>query len=183
MPFTPFHLGPALVIGIIFIYYLDFPTLLVASVILDIEPLLVLFLDLDYPLHGFFHSFLGGTIIILPLSFVMFKFRPYLNPITDFFKIEQKPSFMKILAASTLGIYLHILLDAPLYSDIQPFFPLNFNPFLNTSDLAANTIYFFCGYCFLAAICLYFIFLALKFKNKNKNYKKKNNKNVKKIVY
>ena len=171
MPFTPFHLGPALVIGIIFIYYVDFPTLLVASIILDIEPFLVLLLDLNYPLHGLFHSFLGGTIIILPLSVIMFKIRTFMNPITNFFKIEQNSSFMNILAASIIGIYLHILLDAPLYSDIQPFFPLNFNPFLNTSGLVGITTNFFCAYCFLAAIILYFIHLAIKFKNKNKNNK------------
>jgi membrane-bound metal-dependent hydrolase YbcI (DUF457 family) len=167
VPFTPFHLGPALVIGIILIYYIDFPTLLVASVILDIEPFLVLLLDLNYPLHGFFHSFLGGTIIILLLSFFMFKIRPILNPITDFFKIEQKSSFLNILTASIIGIYSHILLDAPLYSDMQPFFPLNFNPFLNASGVPEITIYLFCAYCFIAAIMLYFIRLAIKFKNKN----------------
>ena len=167
MPFTPFHLGPALVIGIILIYYIDFPTLLVASVILDIEPFLVLLLDLNYPLHGFFHSFLGGTIIILLLSFFMFKIRPILNPITDFFKIEQKSSFLNILTASIIGIYSHILLDAPLYSDMQPFFPLNFNPFLNASGVPEITIYLFCAYCFIAAIMLFFIRLAIKFKNKN----------------
>jgi membrane-bound metal-dependent hydrolase YbcI (DUF457 family) len=167
VPFTPFHLGPSLVIGIILIYYIDFPTLLVASVILDIEPFLVLLLDLNYPLHGFFHSFLGGTIIILLLSFFMFKIRPILNPITDFFKIEQKSSFLNILTASIIGIYSHILLDAPLYSDMQPFFPLNFNPFLNASGVPEITIYLFCAYCFIAAIMLYFIRLAIKFKNKN----------------
>jgi len=167
VPFTPFHLGPALVIGIILIYYIDFPTLLVTSLILDIEPFLVLLLDLNYPLHGFFHSFLGGIIIILLLSFFMFKIRPILNPITDFFKIEQKSSFLNILTASIIGIYSHILLDAPLYSDMQPFFPLNFNPFLNASGVPEITIYLFCAYCFIAAIMLYFIRLAIKFKNKN----------------
>ena len=172
MPFTPFHLGPVLVIGIIFIYYIDFPTLLVASVILDIEPFLVLLLDLDYPLHGFFHSFLGGTIVILPLSFIMFKIRPTLNPITDFFKLKQKSSFLNILAASILGVYSHILLDAPLYTDIQPFFPLNLNPFLDISGLSGVTIYLFCVYCFITAIMLYFIRLAIKFKKKNENIKK-----------
>lgn len=166
MPFTPFHLGPALVIGIIFIYYLDFPTLLVASVILDVEPFLVLLLDLNYPLHGFFHSFLGGTIIILLLSFILFKIRPMLNPITDFFKLKQNSSFLNILAASIVGIFSHILLDAPLYTDIQPFFPLNLNPFLDTSELPGVTIYLFCAYCFITAVMLYFIRLAIKFKNK-----------------
>ena len=166
MPFTPFHLGPALLIGIILIYYIDFPTLLVASVILDIEPFLVLLFDLNYPLHGFFHSFLGGTLVILPLSFIMYKIRTFLDPITEFFKIEQKSSFVNMLAASTIGIYSHILLDAPLYSDIQPFFPLNFNPFLDTSGLPGVTIYLFCAYCFITAVILYFIRLAIKFKNK-----------------
>jgi len=166
MPFTPFHLGPALVIGIIFIYYVDFPTLLVASVILDIEPFFVLLLDLNYPLHGFIHSFLGGTFIILPLSYIMFKIRPFLNLITDFFKLEQKSSFLNILAASIIGIYLHISLDSPLYSDIQPFFPLNFNPFFSTSALLGIGIYLFCAYCFPAAIILYFIRLVIIFKNK-----------------
>ena len=166
MPFTPLHLGPALIIGIIFIYYLDFPTLLVASVILDIEPFVVLVFDLNYPLHGFFHSFLGGTIIILPLSLIMFKARPILNPITKFFKIELNNSFVNSLGASIIGIYLHIFLDAPLYPDIQPFFPLYFNPFLNTSELTEITIYLFCAYSFLVAIILYFIRLAIKVKKK-----------------
>ena len=177
MPFTPFHLGPALVIGIIFIYYLDFPTILVASVILDLEPFLVILLRSNYPLHGFFHSFLGGTVIILPLTLIMFKIRPTLDPITNFFKIKQEPSFAKILVASIIGIYLHLLLDAPLYSDMQPFFPLTFNPFLNTSGLAVNTIYIFCGYCFLIAVILYVIYLAIQMK---KIKKKKNNNNKKK---
>jgi len=167
MPFTPFHLGPALVIGIIFIYYVDFPTLLVASTILDLESFLVLLLDLNYPLHSLFHSFLGGTLIILPLSFIMFKIRPFMNQITKFFKIEQNSSFVNILAASIIGIYSHILLDAPLYSDIQPFFPLNFNPLLNTSALSGVAIYLFCSFCFLIAIILYFIRLVIKFKKEN----------------
>ena len=167
MPFTPFHLGPALVVGIIFIYYVDFPTLLAASIILDIEPFIVLFLDLNYPLHGLFHSFLGGTFVVLPLSFIMFKIRPLMNPITEFFKIELNSSFLNTLVASIIGIYSHILLDAPLYSDMQPFFPLNYNPFLNASGVPEITIYLFCAYCFIAAIMLYFIRLTIKLKKKN----------------
>ena len=96
----------------------------------------------------------------------MFKIRPFLNPFTDFFKIKQNTSFVNILTASFIGIYLHILLDAPLYSDIQPFFPLNFNPFLDTSARPEITIYLLCAYCFLAAMILYFVYLAIKFKNK-----------------
>ncbi|NOQ38614.1 hypothetical protein GQ472_07065, partial [archaeon] len=63
MPFTPFHLGPALFLGLVFFRYLNLPAFLIANVIVDVEPFVVLLFGLDYPLHGFFHSFLGGSLI------------------------------------------------------------------------------------------------------------------------
>ncbi len=68
MPFTPFHLGPALLFGLVLFSYLDFPTFMVANVIVDIEPFMIIALGLDLPLHGFFHSFLGGVIVSLLLT-------------------------------------------------------------------------------------------------------------------
>jgi hypothetical protein len=75
MPFTSYHLGPGLMVGLLFLNFIDFPTFLVASVIVDIEPFIVLFFNLDYPLHGFFHSFLGGTIVALLLTISIFSIR------------------------------------------------------------------------------------------------------------
>ncbi|MCK4239253.1 MAG: hydrolase, partial [Candidatus Lokiarchaeota archaeon] len=75
MPLTPFHLGPGLLIGLILLNFIDFPTFLIASVIVDVEPFIVILFDLDYPLHGFCHSFLGGTIIAFLLAAVMSKIR------------------------------------------------------------------------------------------------------------
>ena len=51
MPFTPYHLGPGLFVGLLFLSFIDFPTFLVASVIVDVEPFMVLALNLNYPLH------------------------------------------------------------------------------------------------------------------------------------
>jgi len=48
MPFTPYHLGPGLFVGLLFLGFIDFPTFLVASVIVDMEPFLVLTLNLNY---------------------------------------------------------------------------------------------------------------------------------------
>lgn len=48
MPLTPFHLGPALLLGLIFLRYVDFPTFLVANVIVDIEPMFIMLFNLDY---------------------------------------------------------------------------------------------------------------------------------------
>jgi len=75
MPFTPFHLGPGLLFGLLLLGYIDFPTFLVASVIVDVEPFLVLTLNLNYPLHGFLHSFLGGTLLAFLVAAAMSKVR------------------------------------------------------------------------------------------------------------
>ena len=123
MPFTPYHLGPGLIVGLLFLGFIDFPTFLVASVIVDVEPFLVLTFNLNYPLHGFFHSFLGGTLVALPLTLVMYRMRDKLSPLMSFFKLDQKVSFKSILVAALSGIYIHILLDSRIYTDIQPFYP------------------------------------------------------------
>jgi hypothetical protein len=92
MPFTPFHLGPALLLGLLLLRFIDFPTFLIANVIVDVEPLLVLVFGLDYPLHGFFHSFLGGAIVALVLTLVINRIRETVSPLLAFFRLEQRSS-------------------------------------------------------------------------------------------
>lgn len=155
MPLTPFHLGPALFFGLLFFRLIHLPTFLIANVIVDLEPFLILLLGLDYPLHGFFHSFLGGSVIAIVLSFVMIRLDEKLQRIMSLFKLEQRYSRKEIWLASFSGIYLHILLDSPLYTDIKPLFPLTVNPFYNTSMFIGFEIYGFCVISFILGIALY----------------------------
>jgi len=143
MPFTPFHLGPGLLLGLLLLSYIDFPTFLLANVVVDIEPFLVLYLDLPYPLHGFFHSFLGGALLAFLLATVMSKLRNAFSPLMSFFRLEQKSSFKSVLLASLFGVYLHIILDSRLYQDIRPFYPFDFNPLLSHGMSAGFEIYGF----------------------------------------
>ena len=164
MPLTPFHLGPALLLGLIFLRFLDFPTFLVANVIVDVEPILVILLNpVDYPLHGFLHTFLGGTILAFPLAWVMNKIRGFLSPLLVFFKIEQESSFKKALLASLSGIYIHILLDSRMHLDIRPFYPFGFNPFLNRSMLVGLELHMLCVWAFIAGVVIYGIKILLLF--------------------
>ena len=166
MPFTPYHFGPALFLGLLFISFVDFPTFLIASVIVDVEPFLVLALNLDYPIHGFFHSLLGGTIVAIPLALVMHRIRDKISPLLSVFKLEQKVSFARILVASLSGIYIHILLDSRMYTDIQPFYPSTYNPLLTTGIFAGLDSYIICLWSFFGAIIIYIIRLFL-FNRKN----------------
>ena len=166
MPFTPYHLGPALFIGLLFLDFIDFPTFLVASVIVDVEPFLVLAFNLNYPLHGFFHSFLGGSLLAVPLALVMYKIRGKLSPVMSFFKLEQKISFKRIIAASLSGVYVNILLDSRMYTDIQPFYPSSYNPLLTTGVLAGLDSYVLCVWSFFGAAIIYAIRLAVFYRKR-----------------
>ena len=169
MPFTQYHFGPALFLGLLFVGFIDFPTFLVASVIVDVEPFLVLALNLDYPLHGFFHSFLGGTFVVLPLALMMCQIRDKLSPLLSFFRLDQKMSFKRVLVGALSGIYIHILLDSRIYPDIQPFYPSIYNPLLTTEISAGLESYLFCISSFLGAAIIYIIRLILVWKKTRSN--------------
>jgi len=142
--------------------FLDFPTFLIANVIVDLEPFLVILLGLDYPLHGFFHSFVGGTIVAVALAVVMFKSSNIIGKVMKFFRLDQKVTWKSIIAASLLGVYVHILLDTPLYPDIRPFYPLDLNPYFFSDMSIAISIYMFCIFSFLAGSIVYVVKLALQ---------------------
>ena len=155
MPLTPFHLGPALFFGLLFFRLINLPTFLIANVVVDFEPFLVLFLGLNYPLHGFFHSFLGGAIIAIILALAMIRMNKPVQKIMSTFKLGQKYSKRSIWLASFSGIYLHILLDSILYTDIKPFFPLDTNPLYNGSMFVGFEIYSLCVILFILGLALY----------------------------
>ena len=150
MPFTPYHFGPGLLLGVVLLPFIDFSTLIVASVILDLEPLTVLMLQLPLPFHGFFHTYLGATIIACVLSLTIYPFRRYLNKLVSIFGLHQESSFRQIFPASIIGTYSHVLLDSFLYAEMNPFFPLIGNPFLGLFQLV-----------FIYNICIFFGILGI----------------------
>ena len=63
-----------MLLGVVLFPFVDISTMMIASVILDLEPLAVILLGFPSPLHGFFHSYLGATLVAIVLSFVIFPF-------------------------------------------------------------------------------------------------------------
>jgi membrane-bound metal-dependent hydrolase YbcI (DUF457 family) len=91
----------------------------------------------------------------------MLKIRDKLTPLLSFFKLEQKISYLRIFVASLSGIYIHILFDSMMYTDIQPFYPSNFNPLLTSEIFAGLDPYIFCVYAFFGAVIVYIVRLFL----------------------
>ena len=141
MPFTPFHLGPALLLALLCYRWFDLPTVLAASVAVDARAALVYFGLLDPPLHGPLHTFLGATAVALSLAGTWYLVRPRFVPVLSAFRLRRTRSFAAVLAAAIVGVWLHVLLDATLYADVRPFAPASdANPFLWPLGAATPTV-------------------------------------------
>jgi membrane-bound metal-dependent hydrolase YbcI (DUF457 family) len=161
MPFTPFHLGPALGLGLPLRKHVHVPTFIVANVILDVEPFLVLQFGLNYPLHGYLHTFLVSLFVGLLLGYAMFILERFAHPFYKILLLETSSSLnlKSFLLSGALGTGLHVLLDSPLYADIQPFYPLTTNPLYNPA--LAIEVYSMCVWMGIFGIIWYVSLLII----------------------
>ncbi|MFW9802870.1 MAG: hydrolase [Candidatus Thorarchaeota archaeon] len=155
MPFTPFHLGPAVCLGLPLREYMHTPTFILANVMLDVEPFLVIMFGLEYPLHGYFHTFLLAFLVSLVIGYIMLLLERYLYPLYKILLLEtdSRTSLRLFVLAGVLGTILHVLLDSPLYSDIRPFYPLTTNPLYNPA--LSMEVYSLCVWMGVLGVVMY----------------------------
>ena len=128
MPFTPYHVGPALLVALLLYPLLDISTFLVASMILDLEPLAVMLGLAKWSMHGVFHSLTVGSLVGAVLALAMFGLKRFIKPI----QIGRTPpkgyTLKEYAIASVLGVWIHVIIDAFNYRDINLFYPIRWNP-------------------------------------------------------
>lgn len=162
MVFTFFHLGPALAIGLPLRKYIHTPTFVVANILPDIEPFLVLLLDIsNYPLHGFAHTFMGAILMGFIISYTAYILRSCFNNILKILRlVDQEQKFNAYALAGISGTAIHVLIDSPLYSDIKPFYPLQINPLYNPR--ISSNLYITCALLILVSLTIYLSMLFKK---------------------
>jgi membrane-bound metal-dependent hydrolase YbcI (DUF457 family) len=153
MPFTPFHFGLNACAALPLRRHLDVPVFVLASVAVDVEPLMVMLFDLDYPLHGYCHTLLFGTIVGILWGLMAYAGRNVLAGGMKLLRLSYGGGLRGMLLSGVLGVWFHILLDAPLYADIRPFYPVQANPLYGT--MTDSTIYLACTLAFVPALVLY----------------------------
>ena len=143
MPFTPFHVGPALLIYAVF-PKLDPIAIFYGSILVDIEFFLITLLDLPFSIHGPLHSIIG-VFLLLPVFLGATLITRKALPKIDSLFIEPKPVYtigISILSC-LIGGFSHLLLDAPLYSDFNFTWPiLDINPLFRATN--SINVYIFC---------------------------------------
>lgn len=131
MPITPLHFGINGYIATIFRKKIDIASMVLANIVLDIQPFLALIVGLNIPLHGISHSLIGAILICLIASII------YGYGLKWIFSL--KKSIFIFINSWVLGGILHVLLDALVHTDVRLFYPIsNFNfanHFTNTMAL------------------------------------------------
>lgn len=158
MPFTPFHLGAGILIGLLLRKHIDFPTFVAANLVVDVRATLIFFGFMEGTLHGFLHTFLFGSLLGLGLAVIAYRLKPFTGRLMEVFRLEQLENWKSFLAAGVLGTWIHIFLDSFLYTDIQPFMPLEVNPFYGVLSTPNFIIY---GFSMLSLVLggIYYLYL------------------------
>lgn len=153
MVFTPFHLGPGLLLGLLLLRWLSLPGLLVGSVIVDARILLA---PLGaWPTGGYdpLHTLIGAAWIGLVVSIPIYYLAPRLNWLLEPLGLAREETWRRVLPATIIGAVIHIMLDAFTYPDIEPFIPaVPGNPALGLVD--PGTVALLTTACFVATLPL-----------------------------
>ena len=163
MPFTPFHMGPALVIKALMQTSFSLMVFGWTQIVMDIQPLIVLITGQGH-LHGFTHTFIGASI----LAFIAGITGKYLAQFALNFvnKLKQNTTpkhglkviitWPVVMLSAFIGSFSHVLLDAIMHTDVEPFFPFTLNnEFLGL--VSVLTLHKVCLYSGMVGTILYFI--------------------------
>jgi hypothetical protein len=152
MPFTPFHLGPGLLLGVLLYRHLDLGTVLAASMAVDLRTVLVFSGVLDGPLHGALHTFALAPATGIAAGAALYIARERLRPVYEAFRLDASDSWNQYALAGVAGSWSHVLLDSFLYGDMS-LVVFGRNPFLGA--LGALEVYGLCAAGFLAGAALF----------------------------
>lgn len=163
MPFTPLHMGPALVIKAAASRHFSVLVFGIAQVAMDIEPLVGIIGGWNV-LHGWTHTVLGATLIGIAVFLLA---RPLCNWILHRWNRElehhklhwlRSPEPITRTAAATgafIGTYSHVLLDSIMHADMLPLRPWTAENAL-LGLMTIDTLYLACLVTGLAGVAIWF---------------------------
>lgn len=160
MPVTPYHFGPAGLLGYIFRKWIDLPVFVLANVVIDVEVLLVSLMNLGRPTHRLSHTFLFGAVVGAVWGLVAYLGLPALKWLMKKIKIPYQSNAAKTILSGILGVWLHVLIDGIYHYDVDPFWPIKKNYLWNL--LSHGQVRWICVICFVIFTVLYVLSLRKK---------------------
>ncbi|GHF92144.1 metal-dependent hydrolase [Thalassotalea marina] len=156
MPFTPFHMGPGILIKSLLKGSFSLMVFGWTQIVMDIQPLIVLITGEGH-LHGFTHTYVGATLIAI-FAALSGKYLSELG--LKILRITENGapisiSWWVVYLSAVIGSYSHVLLDSIMHADVEPFFPFMFdNQFLEI--VSVSMLHKVCLYSGLIGAAIYF---------------------------
>ncbi len=155
MPFTPLHMGPGVLIKAVLQGSFSLMVFGWTQIVMDLQPLIVMITGEGH-LHGFTHTFVGAVLIAI-VAALSGKYLSELGlmllkiGISETIRIKWWVAFL----SAFIGSFSHVVLDAIMHSDLEPFFPFYLNnDFLGL--LSINTLHSLCIYSGIIGGLVYF---------------------------
>ena len=161
MPFTPYHFGPGGFFGLALRKWIDIPIFVLASVVVDIEVLVIMFFRLGYPIHRYCHTFLIGAAVGALWGLAAYPLRHLFKKVMQIFRIPYQTNLRKMVISGILGVWLHVLIDATYHFDVKMFWPNKTSLWWAIRrHVSAEQVENICLVFFIAAVIPYLIAVA-----------------------
>jgi membrane-bound metal-dependent hydrolase YbcI (DUF457 family) len=134
-----------------------------ANVLIDLESLYNLRND-RYPVHEFFHTYLGASIVIVATFVLFVAARKAGGRLPDLFEWKQLTRLQVLLGAAA-GAYSHVVLDSIMHGDMAPLAPFSQSNTL-LAVVSLETLHWFCAISGLLAALL----IGYRMVNKPREY-------------
>jgi len=131
VPFTHFHLGPGVALKAIWPRQVSLLVFALCQLLIDLEPLYSV-LHNEYPLHRFFHTLPGATLIAMVGVFLgrylgEFWLRLYNRKIAVLLTrpiiFSEHITWRMAVVGALLGVSTHLFFDGMMHSDFNPLAP------------------------------------------------------------
>lgn len=166
MPFTPFHMGPGILVKALLQSSFSLMVFGWAQIVMDLQPLVAIITG-EGKLHGFTHTYVGSTFIAV-FSALTGK---YLSQwaLAVFSKGAQRGiniQWWVAFLSAVIGSYSHVVLDSIMHTDIEPLSPFSqSNELLGLISVAG--LHKVCVYSGLVGAVIYFAISYLLARHNN----------------
>lgn len=125
MPFTPFHMGPGILVKALLQGSFSLMVFGWAQVVMDLQPLIAIVTG-EGALHGFTHTYIGSTLIAVFSALTGRYFSQWgLIVLSNGAQRGILIRWWVAFLSAFIGAYSHVLLDSVMHADIEPFAPFS----------------------------------------------------------
>ena len=169
MPFTPFHMGPGILVKSLLQGGFSLMVFGWSQIVMDLQPLVAIITGKG-ELHGFTHTYIGSTFVAI-FSAITGKYLSQWalvilsNGAQRGIEIRWRIAFL----SAFIGAYSHVLLDSIMHADVMPL-----APFIHVNDLlglvSIDLLHKLCVYSGVVGAAMYFTVSYMMTRHRNMFY-------------